>query len=209
MTTHTAAGILFDIDTALRPDGASGMLVSSLAAFERYQHNSAWVWEHQALSRARFCAGDAQIGERFEQIRLAVLCKERDDEKLRTDVRAMRKKMRDAYSNKAGAQFDLKQDPGGMIDIEFIVQYLVLRHAKQHPILCANKGNIALLKMCAELGLIDAESAQTTADAYRHLRKLQHQCRLQGDDKARVPFEAVEQEMRAVLDLWRQVLGGG
>ena len=208
MTTHTAAGILFDIDTALRPDGASGMLVSSLAAFERYQHNSAWVWEHQALSRARFCAGDAQIGERFEQIRLAVLCKERDDEKLRTDVRAMRKKMRDAYSNKAGAQFDLKQDPGGMIDIEFIVQYLVLRHAKQHPILCANKGNIALLKMCAELGLIDAESAQTTADAYRHLRKLQHQCRLQGDDKARVPFEAVEQEMRAVLDLWRQVLGG-
>lgn len=208
MTTHTAAGILFDIDTALRPDGASGMLVSSVGAFERYQHHSAWVWEHQALSRARFCAGDAQIGERFEQIRLAVLCKERDEEKLRADVLAMRKKMRDAYSNKAGTQFDLKQDPGGMIDIEFIVQYLVLKHAKQYPALCANKGNIALLKTCADLGLLDPKSAQAAADAYRHLRKLQHQCRLQGDDKARVPFETVEQEMRAVLEIWRQVLGG-
>ncbi|MBI3231247.1 MAG: bifunctional [glutamate--ammonia ligase]-adenylyl-L-tyrosine phosphorylase/[glutamate--ammonia-ligase] adenylyltransferase [Burkholderiales bacterium] len=205
MTTHTPAGILFDIDTALRPDGASGMLVSSLSAFERYQHNSAWVWEHQALSRARFCAGDAAIGARFEQIRLDVLCKQRDPQQLRLDVLAMRKKMRDAYGNKAGQLFDLKQDAGGMIDIEFIVQYLVLLHAHQYPQLCGNKGNIALLKMCAELGLIETEAAQAVADAYRTLRKLQHQCRLQGEDKARVALETVENEVKAVLLLWQAV----
>ena len=130
MTAHTSAGILFDVDTALRPDGASGMLVSSVAAFERYQDSAAWVWEHQALTRARFCAGDAAIGARFEAIREQVLRKDRSgaDNPLKAEVLKMRAKMHDAHPGRDDA-FDLKQDAGGMIDIEFMVQYLVLRHA--------------------------------------------------------------------------------
>jgi glutamate-ammonia-ligase adenylyltransferase len=207
MTTHTAAGILFDIDTALRPDGASGMLVSSVAAFDRYQTNSAWVWEHQALTRARFCAGDAAIGARFEQIRESVLRKVRAPQALRQDVLAMRTKMVDAYANRS-ALFDLKQDPGGMIDIEFMVQYLVLAHAAEYPQLTENIGNIALLKLCGALGLIDSAAAAAVADAYRTLRKLQHQLRLQGEDKARIEPERVATAAAQVKRLWQAVFVG-
>ena len=206
MTAHTPAGILFDIDTALRPDGASGMLVSSLAAFERYQHNAAWVWEHQALTRARFCAGDGSIGERFEAIREAVLRRDRDAQadQLKAEVLKMRQRMHEAYPNRS-TLFDLKQDTGGMIDIEFIVQYLVLRHSSQHPQLTANAGNIALLHRSAELGLIDATLAAGAADAYRAMRRLQHQLRLQGSE-ARVDPNSVVQHAAQVTRLWQQCL---
>ncbi|WP_307732812.1 bifunctional [glutamate--ammonia ligase]-adenylyl-L-tyrosine phosphorylase/[glutamate--ammonia-ligase] adenylyltransferase [Massilia agri] len=206
-TAHTAAGILFDVDTALRPDGASGMLVSSVSAFERYQDSSAWLWEHQALTRARFCAGDAAIGARFEAIRERVLRKDRSgrEAELKEEIRAMRRRMRDANFNR-GELFDLKQDEGGMIDIEFIVQYLVLRHAATYPQLTANAGNIALLRMCGELGLIDAALAAKVADAYRTMRKLQHQVRLQGQDKARVEPALVKAHSDAVTRLWHILL---
>ncbi|WP_432382257.1 bifunctional [glutamate--ammonia ligase]-adenylyl-L-tyrosine phosphorylase/[glutamate--ammonia-ligase] adenylyltransferase [Duganella sp. P38] len=205
MTSHTSAGILFDIDTALRPDGASGMLVSSVTAFEKYQSNAAWVWEHQALTRARYCAGDVAIGQRFEQIREAVLRKERPaDGPLKPEVIAMRKRMMDARPN-TSALFDLKQDPGGMIDIEFIVQYLVLQHAHTYPQLTANFGNIALLRICAELGLIDAGLAASVADAYRKYRKLQHQLRLQGQDLARIAPDLVEEQADQVRALWNSL----
>jgi glutamate-ammonia-ligase adenylyltransferase len=206
MTTHTAAGILFDIDTALRPDGASGMLVSTINAFERYQRHSAWVWEHQALTRARFCAGDAAIGERFEAIREAVLRQPRDEAALKAEVLKMRARMHDAYPNRT-ALFDLKQDAGGMIDIEFIVQYLVLRHAAAYPQLTANAGNIALLRMCGELGLIDAALARSVGDAYRALRRRQHQLRLQGRDNARVDPLQVQRHAENVVKLWRAIFG--
>lgn len=204
MTTHTPAGILFDIDTALRPDGASGMLVSSVAAFERYQQGSAWIWEHQALTRARFCAGEAGIGARFEAIREQVLRQDRSARagELRDEVVNMRKRMRDAHPQREGV-FDLKQDEGGMIDIEFIVQYLVLRHAAEYPQLTANVGNIALLRMCGELGLIDAGLAAGAADAYRIMRKLQHQVRLQGQENARVDPALVASHADVVAQLWR------
>jgi glutamate-ammonia-ligase adenylyltransferase len=207
-TAHTAAGILFDIDTALRPDGASGMLVSTVAAFERYQHESAWIWEHQALTRARFCAGDAAIGARFERIRDAVLRKDRSsqEQQLKDEVRAMRKRMRDANVN-PGALFDLKQDEGGMIDIEFIVQYLVLRHAASYPQLTANAGNIALLKLSGELGLIDPGLAAEAASAYRAMRRLQHQVRLQGQEKARVDPHLLGSHPDAVRRLWQACFG--
>jgi glutamate-ammonia-ligase adenylyltransferase len=207
MTAHTPAGILFDIDTALRPDGASGMLVSSLSAFERYQHNAAWVWEHQALTRARFCAGDAAIGARFESIREAVLRRDRSAQadELRAEVVKMRQRMHDAYPNRS-ALFDLKQDTGGMIDIEFIVQYLVLRHAAQHPQLTANAGNIALLHRSGELGLIEPGLAAGAADAYRAMRKLQHQLRLQGGE-ARVEAAQVAAHAGAVTRLWEAIFG--
>jgi glutamate-ammonia-ligase adenylyltransferase len=207
MTTLTPAGILFDIDTALRPDGASGMLVSSLAAFERYQQSSAWIWEHQALTRARFGAGDAAIGARFEAIREAVLRQDRSgrEAELKDEVVRMRKRMHDAHPNRSSL-FDLKHDAGGMIDIEFIVQYLVLRHAAQHPGLTANAGNIALLKMSGELGLIDAGLAEAVAGAYREMRRLQHQVRLQGQDHARVEPALVAGHAAQVVRLWQDCL---
>ncbi|WP_322403801.1 bifunctional [glutamate--ammonia ligase]-adenylyl-L-tyrosine phosphorylase/[glutamate--ammonia-ligase] adenylyltransferase [Massilia luteola] len=204
MTTHTPAGILFDIDTALRPDGASGMLVSSVTAFERYQQTSAWIWEHQALTRARFCAGDAAIGARFEAIREQVLRQDRSNREaeLRGEVVKMRQRMRDAHPPR-DERFDLKHDEGGMIDIEFIVQYLVLRHACAYPQLTANAGNIALLKVCAQLGLIDAGLADGAAAAYRAMRKLQHQVRLQGQENARVERSLVAKHADVVVRLWR------
>ena len=207
MTAHTPAGILFDIDTALRPDGASGMLVSSLAAFERYQKQSAWVWEHQALTRARFCAGDAAIGARFEAIRDTVLRQDRSgrEVELKEEVRKMRRRMHEAYPNRT-LLFDLKQDEGGMIDIEFIVQYLVLRHAAAYPQLTANLGNIALLRIAGELGLIDPALAADVGSAYRTMRKLQHQLRLQGQEAARVPPAQVALASAKVVQLWEQLL---
>ncbi|MGZ3254999.1 MAG: bifunctional [glutamate--ammonia ligase]-adenylyl-L-tyrosine phosphorylase/[glutamate--ammonia-ligase] adenylyltransferase, partial [Burkholderiaceae bacterium] len=204
MTTHTSSGILFDVDIALRPDGASGLMVSTVTSFEKYQQNSAWLWEHQALTRARFCSGDASIGARFEAIRESVLRQPREEAKLKHEVLEMRAKMHKAYPSRS-ALFDLKQDTGGMIDIEFIVQYLILRHAAQYPQLVADIGNIALLKLCGELGLINAELAGEVADAYRTFRKLQHQIRLQGEERARVEGERVAAEIVAVKRLWVEI----
>jgi glutamate-ammonia-ligase adenylyltransferase len=206
MTSHTSAGILFDIDIALRPDGASGLLVTSVAAFEKYQTQSAWLWEHQALTRARFCAGDVAIGAKFETIRQTVLRQPRDEQKLKQEVLAMRQKMHDAHPNRSG-EFDLKHDAGGMIDIEFMVQYLILHHAAQYPELLPDIGNIALLQLCGKLQLIDADLALQTADAYRRFRKLQHHLRLQGADKARVESSLVAKEAQAVTQLWQSLFG--
>jgi glutamate-ammonia-ligase adenylyltransferase len=206
MTSHTPAGILFDIDTALRPDGASGLLVSPASSFEKYQTTSAWLWEHQALTRARFCAGDPDIGAWFESIREKVLCQPRDEAKLKQEIISMRKKMHDAHPNRSPL-FDLKHDSGGMIDIEFMVQYLVLRHASQCRQLTADIGNIALLKMAGDLKLIDQQLASKVADAYRTFRKLQHQVRLQGEERARVKIERVANKVADVKQLWSGIFG--
>ncbi|WDZ97359.1 bifunctional [glutamate--ammonia ligase]-adenylyl-L-tyrosine phosphorylase/[glutamate--ammonia-ligase] adenylyltransferase [Herbaspirillum sp. WKF16] len=206
MTSLTPAGTLFDIDIALRPDGASGLLVSPVSAFEKYQLNAAWIWEHQALTRARFCAGDAAIGERFELLRERVLRQPRDYDKLKEEVLSMRLRMREAHPNRT-TMFDLKHDEGGMIDIEFMVQYLVLRHAPEHPQLTGDIGNIALLKLAGQLGLIDAPLAAEAANAYRLFRKLQHQIRLQGAERAHIDAERVEHERACVIRLWELVFG--
>jgi glutamate-ammonia-ligase adenylyltransferase len=205
MTSHTPAGILFDIDIALRPDGASGLLVSSLAAFEKYQHQSAWLWEHQALTRARFCAGDHNIGTHFEALRIQVLRQTRDPAQLRTEILAMRQRMHEAHPNRSEF-FDLKHDAGGMIDIEFIVQFLVLRHAADYPAIAGDIGNIALLKLAGDLKLIDPPLSVAVSDAYRLFRKLQHQIRLTGHDRARVELSQVAEPREAVEQLWQQVL---
>jgi glutamate-ammonia-ligase adenylyltransferase len=133
-----------------------------------------------------------------------VLRQPRDEATLKREVKDMREKLHKAYPNRS-ALFDLKQDTGGMIDIEFIVQYLILRHASQYPQLVADIGNIALLKLCGELGLIDAGLAVQVADAYRTYRKLQHQSRLQGIEKARIETERVAQEIAAVKQLWSNI----
>ena len=206
MTSHTSAGILFDVDIALRPDGASGLLVSSFTAFEKYQRESAWVWEHQALTRARFCAGDTAIGARFETLRAELLKMPRDKNELTHEVLTMRQRMHDAHPNQSDL-FDLKHDSGGMIDIEFIVQYLILQYAAHYPQLTADIGNIALLKLLGQLHLIDTSLAETAADAYRDFRKLQHQIRLKGADKARVELTPlVDSQRKAVNQLWREAI---
>lgn len=205
LSTRTAAGLLFEIDLRLRPNGAAGLLVSTLPAFEAYQRDSAWPWEHQALTRARFCAGDRAIGERFEAIRRDVLARRRDLAKLREEVVAMRRKMHDGHPNRSEL-FDLKHDRGGMVDIEFIVQYLVLAHSADHPPLLENRGNIALLGMAAGAGLIDAGLASAAADAYRRYRRLQHKLRLDDAEYARIPPDDAKDERAAVTQLWSAVL---
>ncbi|MDX1377201.1 MAG: bifunctional [glutamate--ammonia ligase]-adenylyl-L-tyrosine phosphorylase/[glutamate--ammonia-ligase] adenylyltransferase, partial [Burkholderiales bacterium] len=206
LTTHTAAGVLFATDLRLRPSGASGLLVSSLDAFEKYQEEAAWTWEHQALTRARACAGDAAVGAAFEAIRERILRRPRDPAKLARDVLEMREKMHAAHPNRS-MLFDLKHDRGGMIDLEFIVQYLVLAHAHAHAELVGNLGNIALLGIAARLGLVPGTLAAECQDAYREFRRLQHALRLEGAQYARVAPEAVEEKVRAVRALWQAVFG--
>jgi [glutamine synthetase] adenylyltransferase / [glutamine synthetase]-adenylyl-L-tyrosine phosphorylase len=208
LSSRTGAGILFETDLRLRPSGEAGLLVSSLAAFDKYQMESAWVWEHQALTRARFSAGDRAIGERFEERRIGVLCKQRDLEELRREVLAMRRRMADAHANKS-SQFDLKHDRGGLIDVEFIVQYLVLGYAHRFHRLTANLGNIALLGIAGELGLIDAALAQRVRDAYREYRRQQHSLRLNDAQYARVDPASVEPQRAAVQALWDSVFSEG
>ncbi len=204
MSTMTPAGILYETDLRLRPDGASGLLVSSLEAFADYQQNKAWTWEHQALTRARYCCGDVTVGERFAEIRETVLAAERDRARLRADVLDMRQKMHDGHPNPSGL-FDLKHDQGGLVDVEFAVQYLILGEARAHPELLANVGNIALLKRAGALGLIPEDIAQAAADAYRELRRRQHAVKLQGAEHARAEHGGLSQEIAAVKALWTAV----
>ena len=206
LTSNTPAGQLYDTDLRLRPDGAKGLIASSLAGFKRYQREQAWTWEHQALTRARWCAGDAAIGAAFEAEREAILRLPRDRAKLAGEVVSMRRRMRDGHPNPT-ALFDLKHDEGGMVDIEFAVQYLVLAHAHDHPRLCGNLGNIALLRIAGELDLVDAALARRVADAYREFRRAQHAIRLGGAAHARVDPAAQEARRADVRALWAAVFG--
>ena len=202
--TLTPAGILFETDLRLRPDGASGLLVSSIEAFRDYQLHHAWTWEHQALTRARFVCGDAGIGAAFEAFRRELLCAPRDTEKLRDEVLAMREKMHAGHVN-ATDLFDLKHDSGGIVDVEFAVQYLVLSNAHAHPELTDNIGNIALIKRAATLGLLPEAIALPAADAYRELRRLQHIIKLAGAEFARVAADSLDGHPAAVRALWHEI----
>jgi glutamate-ammonia-ligase adenylyltransferase len=207
LTLRTAAGELFDIDTALRPNGNSGLLVTSIASFERYQRgrgsNTAWTWEHQALTRARCCAGMPALGARFEAVRRDVLAAPRDHAALASQVQTMRDKVRAARPVPSGL-FDVKHSAGGMMDAEFAVQYLVLAHSAAHPQLQANVGNIALLQRAQACGLLPPGVGEAAANAYRELRRAQHRARL--DERAtQFPVETLAAERDAVLALWQTV----
>ncbi|MES2101975.1 MAG: bifunctional [glutamate--ammonia ligase]-adenylyl-L-tyrosine phosphorylase/[glutamate--ammonia-ligase] adenylyltransferase, partial [Pseudomonadota bacterium] len=213
LTLRTAAGELFDIDTALRPNGNSGLLVTSLASFERYQtgrgSNTAWTWEHQALTRARWCAGWRGLEPKFDAVRRAVLCAPRDANALRTEVRAMRERVRDAHpmDSKRGGRFDVKHSAGGMMDVEFAVQYLVLAHGATHAGLLDDVGNIALLQRAQQCGLLPDHIGTHAADAYRELRRAQHTARLDEQPTQIEPeaMAAMAGHRDAVLALWRVV----
>jgi glutamate-ammonia-ligase adenylyltransferase len=209
LTLRTAAGELFDIDTALRPNGNAGLLVTSVAAFEKYQvgrgGNTAWTWEHQALTRARVAAGTPAVAARFEATRRAVLTATRDAQSLRDEVRNMREKVRAARPVPEG-RYDVKHSPGGMMDVEFAVQYLVLSQSALHPSLLENAGNIALLQRAEAAALLPPGVGHTAADAYRELRRAQHRARL---DERATQFDPADlaPQRDAVLLLWRTVFG--
>lgn len=205
LDSHTGAGHLFETDTRLRPNGESGLIVVSLAAFEHYQRKEAWVWEHQALTRARFCAGNPEVGAKFEALRSDLLRESRDLGSLRGEVLTMRRKMRESFANKAPG-FNIKHDRGGLIDVEFIVQYLVLAYAHDYPELVANKGNIALLGMAAKAGLIPENLGTWVADAYRIMRHIQHGLRL-NEHGNHSNDERLDDARQPVLALWQQVFG--
>jgi [glutamine synthetase] adenylyltransferase / [glutamine synthetase]-adenylyl-L-tyrosine phosphorylase len=202
LSSYTAAGRLYEVDLRLRPNGDSGLLVSSTASFDEYQRQHAWVWEHQALTRARFCAGDQHIGRKFEHIRTSILRQPRNPDKLRGEIVSMRRKMHDGHPNRS-ALFDIKHDPGGMVDIEFIVQYLVLAFAHDHAELSTNSGNLALLRLAGELGLIEAQLAEKVCDIYRSLRALQHKMRLNGQIPCRIEPEEID--IAPVRRLWNRL----
>jgi [glutamine synthetase] adenylyltransferase / [glutamine synthetase]-adenylyl-L-tyrosine phosphorylase len=208
MTLRTPAGELFDIDTALRPNGNSGLLVTSIESFERYQSgrgsNTAWTWEHQALTRARWCAGLPELLPRFEATRCAVLAANRDLQALRDEVISMRSKLREAQHVLPDV-FDLKHSPGGMIDVEFVVQFMVLAHSRLHPHLLGNKGNIALLLYAQAARLLPSPIGSHAAAAYRELRRAQHKARLD-EALAQCATNEMTTPREAVLALWEAVL---
>jgi glutamate-ammonia-ligase adenylyltransferase len=211
LTAFTSTGSLFEIDTRLRPNGSAGFLVTDTEAFKKYQlregDNTAWVWEHQALTRARFSAGNPAVGLEFDLVRSEVLSQQRNIHQLCAEILEMRRKVHAGHPN-VSTEFDLKHDSGGMVDIEFIVQFLVLAYSHQHLQLIGNLGNIALLRIAGEAGLMDPKIADSVGNAYRLLRSRQHRLRLDGAEKTRINLEN-EPELRtarsAVEALWLQI----
>ena len=209
LTVKTGDGDLYEIDTALRPNGSSGLLVSTFDAYADYQgqrgDNTAWTWEHQAMTRARFCLGATELKTRFDRVRAQVINANRDVAALRQEIVAMRDKMRSAHPVKPHF-FDVKHSAGGMVDVEFAVQFLVLAHAQQHPSLLANVGNIALLLNAEREGLLAPGVGEAAGSAYRELRRVQHRARLD-EQPTQVPEAELEKECAAILSLWRAVFG--
>jgi glutamate-ammonia-ligase adenylyltransferase len=216
LTAQTNSGQLYEVDMRLRPSGASGLLVSSLGAFARYQENEAWTWEHQALVRARVLVGSQDVGQAFEKVRAAILGKVRDLPTLRQEVSEMRAKMRDNLGSKstaagtganafeATAPFDLKQDAGGIVDIEFMVQYAALAWSETHPPLLRWTDNIRILEELEHEGLMPAEDASLLREAYKAYRSAAHRQALQKDAGV-IPGDQFADERRQVLRIWREL----
>jgi glutamate-ammonia-ligase adenylyltransferase len=201
LTAHTSAGVLYDTDMRLRPDGSSGPLVCHIDSFGVYQDVKAWTWEKQAILRARPVSGDSGIAERFEAIRKQVLTRPRQKAKLQEEVRNMRKRMRHELSGSEHGMFDLKQDKGGMIDIEFLVQYLVLLNANQYPEIVKWTDKVRLLRMLSECGAIDEYDAYFLRETYLSYRAFAHKLSLQ-QKPANVPDTTFHNPRQRVQALW-------
>jgi glutamate-ammonia-ligase adenylyltransferase len=208
MTVKTADGDLYEIDTALRPNGNSGLLVTRFEAYADYQQqrgsNTAWTWEHQAMTRARFVMGLPSLAPRFDAVRHAVISAPRDAASLKAEIVSMRERVRQGHPVKAD-RFDVKHSPGGMVDVEFVVQYLVLLHTAAHPELSDNVGNIALLQRAEKAGLLPTGLGESSANAYREMRRVQHHARL-NEEPTDVPVDAMALQRDAVQALWRCVM---
>ncbi len=205
LTTQTGSGIMYEIDMRLRPDGQSGLLVTSVDAFERYQQDHAWTWEHQALLRARPVAGSESVGREFEKIRRETLKNLVRRDSLRADVVSMRRRMRRELDRSDAALFDIKQGQGGIGDIEFTVQYLVLLHAREHPSVIEFSDNIRQLDALAVTGCLDAEVVTRLQDIYKTYRLRVHHLVL-NDHRPLVPVDEFEPERDYVRAIWREHL---
>ncbi|MET0356708.1 MAG: bifunctional [glutamate--ammonia ligase]-adenylyl-L-tyrosine phosphorylase/[glutamate--ammonia-ligase] adenylyltransferase [Cellvibrio sp.] len=212
LNTQTASGKLYEVDMRLRPSGNSGMLVTSLAAFEKYQKNEAWTWEHQALVRARVVAGSPELAEQFEAVRLAILHQKRDLAKLRQDVSEMRLKMREQLGSEAKGRaqnsriFNLKQDAGGIVDIEFMVQYAALAWAYQAPEIVRYTDNIRILGSLEAAGLLDATSVAQLIAAYKAYRSTGHRLALQQQEAVLAGEHPFDTEREQVSHVWHQLM---
>lgn len=205
LTTSMGSGLLYEVDMRLRPSGASGLLVTSLDGFALYQREQAWTWEHQALVRARVVVGDSALAARFDTVRADVLAQPRELSALRQEVREMRQKMRDHLAPKDPSEIDLKHSPGGLVDIEFLVQFLTLAYAPAHPALTQWPDNVRLLDTLAEQGLLLAADAEALKAAYLALRRAGHVRALAGADKALNPNELLT-ERELVQRLWVEIM---
>jgi glutamate-ammonia-ligase adenylyltransferase len=201
LTTRTSGGILYEVDMRLRPSGKSGPLVAALAAFRTYQQTHAWTWEHQALVRARAVAGEPRLCTAFEEVRREILCRLRDPEQLRTEVREMRRKMAATHAADA-AGFNVKHSRGGIVDIEFMVQYAVLRWAHAHPVLARHTDNIGILEALAAEGLLDGARARTLIEAYRRYLSAEHRLKLmeRGSMVDRATLDGLPDEVARIWD---------
>ncbi|MDQ3774213.1 MAG: bifunctional [glutamate--ammonia ligase]-adenylyl-L-tyrosine phosphorylase/[glutamate--ammonia-ligase] adenylyltransferase [Pseudomonadota bacterium] len=205
LATVTPAGKVFDVDTRLRPSGASGLLVSSLSAYREYQTHDAWTWEHQALVRARVVGGDSHAVQRFSSIRTETLARVRDGAELRREVREMRAHMRAELENRTPGGFDLKQGEGGLTDIEFLVQYAVLRWAASRPVLATHTENCRLLAILGDTGVLTRDDAAALTEANFAYRKRLHALAL-AERPALVGERELEPERARVGALWRRLL---
>jgi peptidyl-dipeptidase Dcp len=203
LTMHSAAGRLYEVDMRLRPNGKGGFLMTGIEAFEQYQLHDAWTWEHQALLRARPVAGDAALCRRFEETRRRVLCAAVERETLRTDVAQMRLRMRRELSRAGADEFDIKQDAGGIADIEFLVQYLVLASAREHPELLTYTDNIRQLEGLAAVGVLESGVAQWLKDTYIDYRTVLHHLSLEGGERV-VAASPYADTRERVKEIWRE-----
>jgi [glutamine synthetase] adenylyltransferase / [glutamine synthetase]-adenylyl-L-tyrosine phosphorylase len=204
LTEPTSAGVLYETDFRLRPYGASGLLVSSVAAFGEYQRKHAWIWEHQALSRARWIAGEEGVRKHFESIRGEILTRHREAQHLRAEVLAMRDRILQSHTSD-GDGFNVKHSRGGIIDVEFSVQHLVLRHACEHPELMSYTDNESILNAAVQLGLVPAPLRDSVSEAFRRYRAWMHRERLRGNEVITVSREEAQHHREAVLALWHHI----
>ena len=205
LSTVMPSGVAYEVDTLLRPHGASGLLLNTLDGFFRYEQEQAWVWEHQALIRTRAIAGHPEMKARFERLRTDFLCQPRDAQMLKSEVLNMRQRMRGHLDRTTDDRFDIKQGVGGIIDLEFLVQYLILNHANAHPKLAAFSDNIRQLESLAQVGILTETERDRLSAAYLALRGLAHKAALAKTD-ADTPHDTVAPWREPILDAWRKYL---
>jgi glutamate-ammonia-ligase adenylyltransferase len=206
LTTRTPGGILYEVDMRLRPSGKSGPLVASLATFETYQREQAWTWEQQALVRARPVAGDSRVAAEFQRVRHEILCRERDPQKLRGEVAEMRTRMAESHPGARDPErFDLKHDRGGIVDIEFMVQYWVLRWAHAHPALTRDTDNLHILQALVDAGLLEPGQSEHLANAYRRYLSMEHRTKLM-ERGSEVPRAELGDLPGEVQRMWRATI---
>lgn len=210
LNTRTLSGQLYEVDMRLRPSGNSGMLVTSMKAFERYQSRDAWIWEHQALARARVVAGHPLLAEEFDRVRCDILCRPRALSPLQAAVVEMREKMRahlgSDRNRQPSNQFHLKQDAGGIVDIEFIVQYAVLAWSHRHHQLAEYTDNMRILSLLSDMGILPAAQSETLAKAYKSYREMTHQLAFQ-QQAVIVDADAYVQQRQQVKTIWLELFG--